>query len=126
MLRGWLAANAIPDTAADLLDTLNAMLGEPDSAVGPSYFMSERSRTPAGLERIWRTAIFPLLEERFAGGDVDVYDTYALQRVLAKMKTGAGMSAPALIPEDLPIEEGEPLGGDDIGDDAEEPPGDQL
>lgn len=126
MLRRWLAANAIPDIAADLLDTLNTMLGEPESAVGPSYFMNERSRTRAGLERIWRTAIFPLLEERFAGGDINVHETYSLEHVLAKVKGGVGGSAPTQPTEDLAMEEGEPLGGDDIGDDAEQPTEDQL
>jgi len=120
MLRGWLSANAIPDTAADLLDMLNSMLGEPESAVGPSYFMNERARTPAGLERIWRTAIFPLLEERFAGGDIDVHDTYSLERVLAQIKTGVGASTAAPPIEDVAMEEGELLGGDDIGDAAED------
>ncbi len=71
MLRDWLVANAIPNSVGALLDTLNTMLGEPESAVGPSYFMNERSRTRPGLERIWRTAILPLLEERFAGGDIE-------------------------------------------------------
>jgi 5-methylcytosine-specific restriction protein B len=126
MLRGWLSANAITDTAADLLDTLNALLGEPESAVGPSYFMNERSRTPAGLERIWRTSIFPLLEERFAGGDTDVHDTYSFERVSAKIKTGISASPPAPHTDDIAMEEGEPLGGDDIGEHAEEPSEDQL
>jgi 5-methylcytosine-specific restriction protein B len=94
ILRGWLAANAIAPTAADLPDALNAMLDEPETAVGPSYFMNERARTRNGLERIWRTAI-PLLEERFASGDVDVHVTYSLDRLLARAGTGIDTSAPA-------------------------------
>ncbi|WP_430781395.1 AAA family ATPase [Actinoplanes sp. G11-F43] len=89
MLRDWLTANAIPATAADLLDTLNAMLGDPESAIGPSYFMSERARTDAGLQRIWRTAILPLLEERFAGSGVDVHTKYALAPLLARVKAAS-------------------------------------
>jgi len=102
MLRDWLAANAIPATAADLLDALNTMLGEPESAVGPSYFMSERARSRDGLERIWRTAIIPLLEERFAGGGVDVHAKYSLPAMLAQLKART----------DVALEEGEGIAGD--------------
>lgn len=123
MLRGWLAANAIPATAADVLDALNGMLGEPESAVGPSYFMSERARTRPGLERIWRTAIIPLLEERFAGGDVDVHGRYTLERVLAQVDTGI---PPPVTPADVPAEHGDLLDGDDHGEDPDAPIGDQV
>jgi 5-methylcytosine-specific restriction protein B len=95
MLRRWLHANGVSSTPADLLDTLNGMLGDPDTAVGPSYFMTDRARTDAGLQRIWRTAILPLLEERFAGGDIDVRSTYALDQILAKANsTAAGTTGP--------------------------------
>src|SRR5207245_2216389 len=101
-------------TAADVLDALNAMLGDPESAVGPSYFMSERARTRAGLERIWRTAIMPLLEERFAGGDVDVHDLYSLKRVLAQIENGID-AGPSTAPTaaDVTLEQGDVLGGED-------------
>ena len=123
MLRGWLAANAIPATAADLLDALNNMLGEPESAVGPSYFMNERARTRAGLERIWRTAIIPLLEERFAGGDVDVHGRYALERVLGRIGTA---TAPRATLAGLAAERGDLLRGDDSGENADASTGDQV
>jgi 5-methylcytosine-specific restriction protein B len=110
MLRDWLAANAIPATAADLLDELNGRLGDPESAVGPSYFMSERARTLAGLERIWRTAIIPLLEERFAGSGVDVHTEYALDALL---KAGTDGGAPAS--NGPVIEEGKALNSSDTG-----------
>jgi len=122
MLRGWLKANAMPATAADLLDALNVMLGEPESAIGPSYFMSERARTRVGLERIWRTAIIPVLEERFAGGDVDVHDRYSLERVLARI--GTGTAPPKFV--DVSAEQGDLLGGNDSGEDADLPIGDQV
>ncbi|BEL03978.1 hypothetical protein Q0Z83_021690 [Actinoplanes sichuanensis] len=114
MLRDWLAANAIPATAADLLDTLNSRLGDPESAVGPSYFMSERARTDAGLERIWRTAIIPLLEERFAGSGVDVHAEYALASLLDQLKKARGGSTSASSTGPAP-EEGQVLSGSDIG-----------
>jgi len=122
MLRGWLKANAMPATAANLLDALNVMLGEPESAIGPSYFMSERARTRVGLERIWRTAIIPLLEERFAGGDVDVHGRYSLERVLARI--GTGTAPPKFV--DVSAEQGDLLGGDDSGEDADLPIRDQV
>jgi 5-methylcytosine-specific restriction enzyme B len=85
MLRRWLADNAISRIPADLLDALNGMLGDPDTAIGPSYFMTDRARTEAGLRRIWQTAILPLLEERFAGGEVDVHSVYSLDNLLTKV-----------------------------------------
>jgi 5-methylcytosine-specific restriction protein B len=116
MLRDWLAANAIPATAADLLDALNSRLGDPESAVGPSYFMSERARTSAGLQRIWRTAIIPLLEERFAGSGVDVHAEYALATLLNQLKEGTGGSASASSASaGSALEEGGALSSSDTG-----------
>jgi 5-methylcytosine-specific restriction protein B len=126
MLRGWLAANAIPDTAASVLDALNTLLDDPETAVGPAYFMSKRSRTPAGLERIWRTAIIPLLEERFAGGGIDVPGTYSVERILAKHAADSGTSAALRSIAGVITEEGEQLGRDDLGEQPQDPAEDQL
>ena len=70
LLRRWSAKHELPIVAADLLDTLNQRIGDPDFRVGPSYFM--RSTDPGTfsrerLERIWASDILPLLQEHFYG-----------------------------------------------------------
>jgi hypothetical protein len=69
VLGAWLEENGYEDEPARLLDTLNAALHEAlpddDFAFGPSYFMPRDG--PPDLERVWRYAIHPLLEERFYG-----------------------------------------------------------
>ncbi|XVU26713.1 McrB family protein [Actinoplanes sp. CA-054009] len=78
MLRRWLRAHRLPEDRADLLDELNRTIGDRDAAVGPSYLMNPRVADDAGLARIWRTAIEPLLEERHLGDGVDVRARYGL------------------------------------------------
>lgn len=67
MLSRWLAARGMSDEPARLLAELNARLGDPDAAIGPSYLMTEHILKPGRLERIWTHGIMPLLEERFYG-----------------------------------------------------------
>lgn len=67
VLQAWLARESLPPEPAELLTSLNVAIGDPDFAIGPSYLMTSRVATEAGLERIWRTAILPLLEEHFFG-----------------------------------------------------------
>jgi 5-methylcytosine-specific restriction protein B len=68
VLRDWLRAHEYPEDAADLQATLNEALADAGSdeefAIGHSYFMSDG---PPDINRIWRRAIIPLLEERFYG-----------------------------------------------------------
>jgi MoxR-like ATPase len=69
VLGRWLTEQGYGDEPARLLDALNAALHEAlpddDFAIGPSYFMPRKSQP--NLERVWRYAIRPLLEERFYG-----------------------------------------------------------
>ena len=67
LLRRWLKAEELPEEAADLLDALNARIEDPDFKIGPSYFMKKGGQTAEGIERVWRTAIMPLLEEHHYG-----------------------------------------------------------
>ncbi len=86
MLRRWLQKEQLPVDRADLLDELNRTIGDRDAAVGPSYLMNARVADEAGLARIWRTAIEPLLEERHLGDGTDIrarYGIAALRRRLA-------------------------------------------
>jgi 5-methylcytosine-specific restriction protein B len=79
LLRRWLGRQGLPAAAADLLEELNRRLGDAEIAVGPSYLMTRRASTPAGLDRIWRSSIMPLLEEHFYGADTDVAARFGLQ-----------------------------------------------
>jgi 5-methylcytosine-specific restriction protein B len=78
LLRRWLHRQGFPPAAADLLEELNRRLGDDEIAVGPSYLMTPRAATDAGLDRIWRSAIMPLLEEHFYGTDTDVAARFGL------------------------------------------------
>ena len=69
VLGNWLADREYDDEPAGLLRALNDALREAlpgeEFAVGPSYLMPADG--PPNLERVWRYAIGPLLEERFYG-----------------------------------------------------------
>ncbi|WP_249645212.1 McrB family protein [Nocardia sputi] len=78
MLRRWLEANEVPVDRADLLDALNDRIADRDVAIGPSYLMTPRAGTEAGLARIWKHHIMPLLEERHIGEGIDVHARYGL------------------------------------------------
>lgn len=67
MLRSWLHRQNRDDLPARLLDELNNRLDDRDLAVGPSYLMKPDSADDAGLERIWKYEILPLLTEQFYG-----------------------------------------------------------
>jgi 5-methylcytosine-specific restriction protein B len=70
---------------ARLLRALNSAIGENrrDLHVGPSYLMGPEAATPAGLSRIWRYDILPLLEEQFYGEltRVEVHRRFGLDAV---------------------------------------------
>lgn len=85
ILRSWLRAQGNPPRVADLLDELNRRIVDPDFKIGPSYFMRPAVHREGGLDRTWRTAILPLLEEHHYG-EMDapaVRSRYGLQAVSA-------------------------------------------
>lgn len=88
ILRSWLQATNRPPEAADLLDTLNARIDDEDFKIGPSYLMRDAVYQEKGLDRVWRTAILPLLEE-FHYGDrgIDVQSRYGLDALRKKLST---------------------------------------
>jgi len=90
VLRRWLAASGLDVGIADLLDELNRRIDDPDFKIGPSYFMRKAVHEPGGLERAWRTAILPLLEEHHYGDGTDVRAKYGLAAIRARV---AGRSA---------------------------------
>lgn len=67
VLRRWLGANGHDLHVADLLDELNSRIADPDFKIGPSYLMRSAVHEGEGLDRTWRTAILPLLEEHHYG-----------------------------------------------------------
>lgn len=111
VLRKWLAANNHPLHVADLLDELNARIDDPDFKIGPSYFMRPAVYAPGGkgLDRVWRTAILPLLEEHHYGDhSVNVQARYgqeAIGKALQARASGATMSTGGDNAPALPAEE---------------------
>ncbi|MCM2429199.1 McrB family protein [Streptomyces sp. RKAG337] len=87
ILRSWLAANALPEDTAMLLDELNRRIGEGadqerEFRVGPSYFMRPVVHSgPRALDRLWRTEILPLLTEYHWGDGTDVHLRYGLEAI---------------------------------------------
>lgn len=85
VLRRWLAATGRGGEVADLLDELNARIDDDDFKIGPSYFMRDAVHLDGGLERTWRTAILPLLEEHHYGDGVEVRQRYGLPAIRARV-----------------------------------------
>ena len=70
VLAKWLAASHKEgDERAGLLRALNNAIDEEDRdfKIGPSYLMRPDAETPAGLVRVWRYDLLPLLEEHYYG-----------------------------------------------------------
>jgi 5-methylcytosine-specific restriction protein B len=91
MLKAWLARENLPDVT-DLYLELNRRITDKDIKIGPSYLMSRLVATDAGLERIWRSSILPLLEEYHVGDGIDVKAKYglpALRSALASAQSSA-------------------------------------
>ena len=66
VLRRWLEKHGHDDLAARLLDLLNEEISDDEVAIGPSYFMIDPNGGP-DLDRIWKRAIMPMLEEYYYG-----------------------------------------------------------
>ncbi|MFJ2740247.1 AAA family ATPase [Streptomyces sp. NPDC087440] len=78
---------------------LNRRIEDKDFKIGPSYLMRASVFEEGGLERVWKTAVLPLLEEHHYGDDlVDVHSRYglpALRRAVGRQSPVAGPSVPA-------------------------------
>jgi 5-methylcytosine-specific restriction enzyme B len=88
LLTRWLAREGLPSENGDLLAELNARINEPDFAIGPSYLMTKRISQPGGLERIWRTAILPLLAEHYFGEGRDIDREFGLSALRGRVSQG--------------------------------------
>ena len=89
----WLQANHFTDLPARLLNELNARIGDPDAAIGPSYFMTDKIQQPGQLQRIWTHAIMPVLRERFFGMSASTLDKFTFEAVWAAISTGSFSSS---------------------------------
>ncbi|WP_432477401.1 AAA family ATPase [Nocardioides sp. GXQ0305] len=85
LLGRWLSRHALPAEAAALLTELNTSIGDPDFAIGPSYLMSKRIAEPGGLDRIWQTAILPLLAEHYFGEGRDITAEFGLTTLRSRL-----------------------------------------
>ena len=103
VLRRWLAASGLDAGVADLLDELNRQIEDADFKIGPSYFMRPGVHADGGLERMWRTAILPLLEEHHYGDGTDVRGRYGLAAIRARV-TARSASAPVGVDGDEPAD----------------------
>lgn len=81
LLRRWLSAEGHPALAADLLNELNSRIADQDAAIGPSYFMNG-DQSLLGLEKVWRRAVMPLLEEHYLGTGRDVAASFGFAAVM--------------------------------------------
>ncbi|WP_405886501.1 AAA family ATPase [Streptomyces longwoodensis] len=83
LLEAWIARHH-PDSGEDvpaLHRALNDRIEDRDFKIGPSYLMRDSVYRDGGLERVWRTAILPLLEEHHYGDGTDVARRYGLEAV---------------------------------------------
>jgi len=82
LLRRWLERRGLDETAAELLEELNRRIDDPEAAIGPSYLMAQSAVTPAGLKRVWRHAILPLLTEHYYGHLIDLEQRFGYDSLL--------------------------------------------
>jgi MoxR-like ATPase len=80
VLRRWLLQHDLDDEPARLLDELNGRIMKDEVSIGPSYLMTPDGSAP-NLERVWRNAILPLLEEHYYGTTRDVRSDFSLDRL---------------------------------------------
>ena len=68
LLHRWLEANDLAgmDWVADIVERANEKLDDHHAAIGPSYFM-RRKLDDAAVERIWKHAVLPYVEEHLFG-----------------------------------------------------------
>jgi AAA domain (dynein-related subfamily) len=84
VLRKWLRRERLDEEPALLLERLNEAIGAGEFAIGPSYFIAGRNGSTIDLERVWRFAIGPLLDEHFYGTGRDIDAEFGWDALRAK------------------------------------------
>ncbi len=89
LLSTWLKHHEMSNEPARLLTELNRRLDDDDYAIGPSYLMNDDTKSQAGLERIWKYSILPLLAEHFYGqrNATDKFRLEELQKAITTPNT---------------------------------------
>lgn len=114
VLRSWLATQPIEPARAAQVHGLFVALNQkiaadlgPDFQVGHSYFMRDDIGEEAGLDRVWRRAVLPLIEE-YVSGARDHAETMAgysralLTPALTSLTTVVTETDISMTPDDTP------------------------
>ena len=99
LLRLWLERHHHPDEPARLLDALNARIANDEIAIGPSYLITGTGAYP-NLDRVWRHAIMPVLEEYFYGSGMNLEEQFGLAALRKTLTTN--LELPAADEPELP------------------------
>jgi 5-methylcytosine-specific restriction protein B len=94
VLANWLEANELGAEPAILMRALNDRIETDEVAIGPSYFITPDGREP-NLERIWKHAILPVLEEHYYGTGRDVRAEFGLKALRSGLDTTPASSGEA-------------------------------
>lgn len=79
VLRRWLAHYGLDAAPADLLDAVNARIGDGDFQIGPSFLMPENPELLQDqLGEIWEHEILPLLAEHHYGEGLNIEQVYGI------------------------------------------------
>jgi 5-methylcytosine-specific restriction protein B len=97
VLRGWLEKHGLDEEPALLLDALNERIDDGEMAIGPSYFMGPGGAAP-DLDRVWKHAIIPLLEEHYYGTNRDIAGDFGLDALRKALRAPAEVEGPAADP----------------------------
>jgi len=106
LLRRWLTENQPgAEWVADLVDQANQHLDDPEAAIGPSYFMGDAELDDERVQRIWRRAVRPYVEEQCYGED-EKLRALEYDRLLSELAADA--TPPGAAPADGEDATGEP------------------
>ncbi|MDR0416485.1 MAG: hypothetical protein LBH76_04070 [Propionibacteriaceae bacterium] len=90
---------------AELLAGLNRQLTGKlrEFQIGPSYLMRDEAAAEAGLSRIWRYDILPLLEEQLYGAHdrEQVHASFSLETIRQAVAKKKGQAEPESLAEDV-------------------------
>ena len=104
VLANWLRANQLDGERARLLHALNSAIEEQDRdmRIGPSYLMRDEAGTEAGLARVWKHDILPLLEEHYYGrlSRAQLHARFGLAALRADLQGNAESDGDSLVSDD--------------------------